>query len=73
VSPARVPEDAVKYNAVAVKIMNEQGVVIDDLYAAVLPRLAELQLPVNVHFKPEGSEFLGGQVAQSIEAQLPGK
>jgi lysophospholipase L1-like esterase len=72
VGPARVPEDAVTYNEVALVVMKEQGIAVDDLYSAVLPRLGELQQHVNVHFKPEGSKFLAQQVAQSIlEALKP--
>ncbi len=70
VKPARVPEDAVKYNEVALKIMKEENIEVDDLYTAILPKLAELQMPVNVHFKPEGSKFLAKLVAESIMKSL---
>lgn len=43
---------------------------MDDLFAAITPRLAELQNPNDVHFKPEGYDFLGAQVAAAIRAQL---
>ena len=56
----------VAYNAVAKKIMDENGIAIDDLYAFALPRLKEIQQPVNVHFTPAGSKLLAGQVAASI-------
>jgi len=68
--PARVPEDAAKYNEVALQVMKEQGIAIDDLSSAIAPGLAELQLPTNVHFKPAGSEFLATQVTQSILTAL---
>ena len=35
-----------------------------------LPQLAEMQLPVNVHFKPKGSEALANQVTASLAAAL---
>lgn len=70
VKPCRIPEDAVKYNKVAQKIMNKNGIKVNDLYSLVLPRLKELQKPVNVHFKPEGSKVLAEQVAQSILCEL---
>jgi len=63
---ARVPE----YNAIAKRVMTENGVAIDDLNAAVTPRLAELQNPNDVHFKPESYAFLAKHVAASIEAAL---
>jgi acyl-CoA thioesterase-1 len=55
--------------------MDENGVAIDDLYAFALPRLKEIQQPVNVHFTPAGSKLLAGQVAESILKVLekPGK
>ena len=68
--PARVPGDAAKYNEAALQVMKEQGVTVDDLSAAIAPKLDKLQLPVNVHFKPAGSEFLATQVTQSILAAL---
>lgn len=70
VKPPRLPDDVVKYNAVAKKIMDENGVAIDDLYAFALPQLKEIQRPANVHFIQRGSEALAGQVAKHILAAL---
>ncbi|HSI35752.1 MAG TPA: SGNH/GDSL hydrolase family protein [Tepidisphaeraceae bacterium] len=70
VSPARVPADVVKYNEVAVKVMKEEGVAVDDLYAVAQPKLKEIQLSVNVHFNKKGSQLLAEQVAKSIEEAL---
>ena len=53
--------------------MQKHGVAIDDLYSFALPRLAEIQLPANVHFKPEGSQQLADQVAASIMKALDSK
>jgi len=50
--------------------MRRRGIAIDDLFAAVSPRLAELQNPRDVHFKPAGYDFLGAQVAGSIRTAL---
>ncbi len=72
-SPPREPEDAVAYNAVAKKIMDANGIAIDDLYGVALPRLAEIQMPQNVHFTPQGSAVLAEQVARSILEALPKK
>lgn len=66
VSPQRIPKDVEAYNAIAKKVMDENQVPIDDLYAAALPKLAEIQQPVNVHFKPAGSQLLAEQVAAKI-------
>src|SRR3954462_14365945 len=54
-SAGRVPGDEVRYNEIARRVMQKHGVAIDDLYSFALPRLADVQLPANVHFKPEGS------------------
>lgn len=71
VSPARANEDVLAYNAVAKKIMGENGIVIDDLYAFAWPRLQEIQMPKNVHFTPEGSAVLAQLVVRSITGALP--
>lgn len=69
-SPPRKNEDVLAYNAVAKKIMEAEGIAIDDLYAFALPRLDEIQRPANVHFTPEGSAVLAKQVAASIRKAL---
>lgn len=71
--PKRVVSDVVKYNALAKKVMDEAGVEIDDLYSFVLPRMAELQIPVNVHFHESGSAVMATKVAEEIERRLPKK
>src|SRR4051794_20126997 len=72
-SPGRIKGDEVTYNDIARRVMQRHGVAIDDLYAFALPRLAELQLPQNVHFKPEGSKALADEVAASILKALKRK
>ena len=69
-TPPRRDSDVQAYNSVARKIMEEHGVAINDLYAYTLPKLADVQRPANVHFTPEGSQFLAKQVARSIEMSL---
>jgi acyl-CoA thioesterase-1 len=69
-APNRRFESIDKYNAIAKKVMEENGVAIDDLNAAIAPHVEKLQLKMDVHFSPEGSEFLAKQVAASIETQL---
>ena len=66
VRPCRLPEDAARYNEIAVAIARENGAAVNDLYAVALPKLAELQQPKNVHFKPEGSKALAGEVVRAI-------
>lgn len=66
VRPCRLPEDAARYNEIAVAIARENGAAVNDLYAFALPKLGELQQPKNVHFKPEGSKALAGEVVRAI-------
>lgn len=62
--------DSATYNAVAVPIMQENGIAINDLYSLVRPRISELMPPDNPHFLPNGYDVLAAQVAASIAAQL---
>jgi hypothetical protein len=71
--PVRKSEDGPKYNAVAKKVMEENGVPINDLYAFALPKLKEIQLPSNVHYTPKGYQALGEEVARHLEAALQKK
>jgi len=66
----RMAGDELKYNAAAARVMQELGVPTDDLHALCAPKLADLQLPKNVHFKPEGYAGLAAQVAAQIETAL---
>jgi lysophospholipase L1-like esterase len=69
-NPPRKDSDVIAYNAAAKRIMQENGIRIDDLYRFALPRLGEIQRPANVHFTPEGSKVLARPVAASIEEVL---
>jgi len=69
-SPPRTDADAIAYNAVAKKIMDENKIAIDDLYAFALPKLEKIQRPANVHFTPEGSAVLAKQVSAAIVQEL---
>jgi len=62
--------DSDKYNAIAAKVMAENKIPTDDLYAFCKPRLKEIQKPANVHFSPEGSESLAKEVVASISKAL---
>lgn len=72
-SAARIAGEEVKYNEVAGRVMKDSGVVTNDLHALCLPKLAEWQLPNNVHFKEDGSAGLAVKVAAAIEAALGGR
>jgi acyl-CoA thioesterase-1 len=58
--------DGALYNAVAEKIMKENGIAVNDLHAVAFPRVREIQRGDGVHFTTEGSRLLGAQVAAAI-------
>ena len=69
--PLRNASDVPVYNAVAKKIMDLNGIPMDDLYSFVLPRESEIQLKENVHYTPAGYEALASQVAEALRKALP--
>jgi lysophospholipase L1-like esterase len=62
----RTPGMPAVYNKIAIEIMRENDIAINDIYFYVLPRMEKLQRPKNVHFMENGSKALGEKVAQSI-------
>ena len=70
ISPTRRFGSVEQYNAVALKVMKETGVAIDDLNTLITPHLAKLQNPNDVHYSKEGSALLAKQVAAEIEKAL---
>ena len=70
--------DAAKYNLTARKVMEENGILIDDLYSHITSGGQEFfNGKANVHFTKAGCDYLGGQVAAVIAKALnlyePGK
>jgi acyl-CoA thioesterase-1 len=66
----RDPGIEVKYNEAALRVMKEEGVAVDDLHAFAAAKLAEIQLPKNVHFSASGSKVLAEPVAAAIKKAL---
>lgn len=66
----RLENDDRPYNEVAVRVMRESGVAIDDLQAFVATRQAAIQLPKNVHFSAAGYDQLADAVVASIRPAL---
>jgi acyl-CoA thioesterase-1 len=62
-----------EYNAAALEIMNENHILVDDLYGFSMPRLSEVQRPLDVHPRAVGGEAMATQVADSIIAALSSK
>lgn len=59
-----------QFNATAAAVMEKAGVPINDLHSHAQARLAEVQLPANVHFSDPGSAHLAEKVAAEIETAL---
>ncbi len=72
-SAGRVVGDSVKYNAIAEKIMQENGIPIHDLYSFVLPQQDKIMLSANVHFTKDGYDALAGDVVTVILKSLESK
>ncbi len=70
VKPFRDPEDAARYNQAALSVVGKFNITVNDLNAFIAPKLKELQQPVNVHFKPAGSQALGEEVVKYIKQAL---
>ena len=68
-SSGRVKDDELKYNEVALRVMRQLGVQVDDLHAIIAADPA-LQLPHNVHFTPEGYQRLALSVVGTLEKAL---
>lgn len=69
-SPTRKFDSIEDRNRIAVTLMQEQGVTVDDLHTAALPIMEKHGRPNDVHFSPEGYAVLAMSVAQSIEDVL---
>jgi hypothetical protein len=71
-SRARSEQNALAYNAVARKLMEDSHIPINDLHAFVesRPDKATMQWPADVHFRAEGSVELAAEVTRHIVAAL---
>ncbi|HUT95305.1 MAG TPA: SGNH/GDSL hydrolase family protein [Thermoguttaceae bacterium] len=66
-SPTRKFDGIEERNGVALQVMRENGVTLNDLYSAVLPVQEKVGRPNDVHYQPEGYEVLATAVAASIQ------
>lgn len=71
ISPTRRFDSIPARNEAAKKVMEANGVAVNDLYSVVLPVQSEVGRSNDVHFQPAGYELLAKQVAASIAAKLP--
>ena len=63
-------QSVVEKNALAAEVMKKHGIATDDLFAAMTPRLAEFQPPLDVHFTGAGYDFLGAKVGEAVLSVL---
>ena len=70
--PLRRADQPLKYNAVALEIMKENDIEVNDLHGFTLPRMEELLLPNNVHFRPSANLELAQEVAVRIKEAIEG-
>jgi acyl-CoA thioesterase-1 len=69
-TPTRRFDSIEARNELAVKLMSDEGVAIDDLYAVAKPVMSTVGRPNDVHFAPEGYKLLAKAVAAAIEKEL---
>ncbi len=63
----------IEKNRIAADIMKKNMVHVNDLFNFITPQLSKVQNPMDVHFKGEGYDMLGRQVALKIEEILKTK
>ena len=71
--PRREVEDVARYNEIAARVMRENQVAVDDLYAFALPQLDRIQRSKNVHFTDPGYKALAGEVVRQIRLSQAAK
>jgi acyl-CoA thioesterase-1 len=65
----RIAGDEKNYNAVAARIMQSEGIAINDLHTYA-SSADKIQKPANVHYEVEGSQYLAKKVASEIRGAL---
>ena len=69
----RHESDVERYNEVALKVMKEKGVEIDDLHAVVTEAgIDKVQRTDGTHYLPAGYQALAKAVVKSVTKDLPG-
>jgi len=69
-NPIRLTADVPRFNAAALRVMEQNKIDVDDLYGVAMKRITEIQRPNNVHFTDPGYEELAKPVVESIWKQL---
>jgi hypothetical protein len=72
VRPYRDPEDVARYNAVGVRVAEEVGAEMNDLFGFALTGMPGMQKDTDVHFSKEGNVALAERVVAVIRGVLAG-
>ncbi len=67
VEPYRAPGDPLIYNTIALNVMRDYDIQVNDLFAYVSPHIAQWMKPANVHFSEAGSKAMGSEVVRVIQ------
>ena len=68
-SQGRVVGDSAKYNTIAARIMDKEGIPTDDLFTFTKENPSLIR-EANVHYTPEGSKALAAEVVKAIKKAL---
>jgi len=66
----RIRGDEVKYNNIALLIMNKYGIMVDDLNSFIKSKHIQHSKPDNVHFTKAGYEAMAQRIARTIKKAL---
>ena len=69
-NPPRKFGQVAEYNAIAARVMNENGVTINDLNAWMTPKFEEFHKPKDLHYTEAGSDHLAQKVAAAVGEAL---
>lgn len=70
----RLEADVKRYNEVALRVMKEKGVEVNDLHAVVEKAgVAKMQKTDGTHYTPDGSKVLAEAVVKSVTSEAPTK
>lgn len=66
-------KEAAAHAEASLKVMQEEKIRVNDLHALVVPQIAELQIPANIHFRPAGCDLMAKSTAEAVSAALTEK
>jgi acyl-CoA thioesterase-1 len=67
---AYVKDTEQPYNKVALRVMKDENIEVNDLWEYIKPQIDTTQIPGNPHFTSKGSKVLAQKVAESIRKSI---